>query len=162
MKKKILGAIGALSLLAGLAVAQVTLPQVQSMNYNDLIGVITKGVPTAQGMYASALQLQACLFSGNSQRTGATAPALTSCGTSPAIAGNDYAGTVTMGTGSPTGCVITFNTAYSAAPHCVVSPRSQITSFAYTVSATAITITQTGTSSDLADYVCVTNLGSST
>jgi hypothetical protein len=49
-----------------------------------------------------------------------TAPALTSCGTSPAIVGTDVAGTVTMGTGTPTGCVITFNVAYIAAPHCIV------------------------------------------
>jgi hypothetical protein len=41
-----------------------------------------------------------------------TAPALTSCGTSPAIVGTDMAGTVTMGT-TPTGCVITFNGAKS-------------------------------------------------
>src|SRR5947209_1683614 len=33
-----------------------------------------------------------------------TAPALTSCGTSPSIVGTDFAGTVTMGTGTPTGC----------------------------------------------------------
>jgi hypothetical protein len=52
-------------------------------------------------------------------RGSTTAPALTSCGTSPAIIGTDLAGTVTMGTGTPTGCVITFNSAKTAAPHCV-------------------------------------------
>jgi hypothetical protein len=49
-----------------------------------------------------------------------TAPALTSCGgASPAIVGTDIAGTVTMGS-SATGCVITFNVPYVAAPHCIV------------------------------------------
>lgn len=88
-------------------------------------------------------------------RGSTTAPALTSCGTSPAITGNDLAGTVTMGTGSPTGCVITFNSAKTAAPNCVVTWRSNIAAMAYTTSTAAITLTQTGTSSNLVDYVCV-------
>jgi H+/gluconate symporter-like permease len=86
-----------------------------------------------------------------------TAPALTSCGTSPAIAGTDLAGIVTMGTGSPTGCVITFNTAKSAVPVCVVASQTApaTTTPAYTVSATAITWVQTGTSSNKISYICV-------
>jgi hypothetical protein len=84
-----------------------------------------------------------------------TAPALTSCGSSPAITGSDGAGTVTMGTGSPTGCVITFNVAYtSTAPHCVVTWQTNITSMQYTISTTAITLVQTGTSSNKVNYVC--------
>jgi hypothetical protein len=88
-----------------------------------------------------------------------TAPALTSCGTTPAIAGNDIAGEVTMGTGSPTGCVITFNTAYAAAPICSVDWQTSIASMAYTISTTAITLTQTGTSSNKVDYVCYARSG---
>jgi hypothetical protein len=85
-----------------------------------------------------------------------TAPALTSCGTSPTISGNDMAGTVTMGTGSPTGCVITFNGAKSAAPHCVVVwIATPLASQSYATSATAITLTQTGTSSNVVKYVCM-------
>lgn len=84
-----------------------------------------------------------------------SAPALTSCGTSPAISGTDLAGTVTMGTGSPTGCVITFTATYTTAPHCVVTWRATpLASQSYTVSATAITLTQTGTDSNLVDYAC--------
>lgn len=161
MKSKIFAAIGiAFALLAGAVIAQTfTLPYVQSIGATDAIQVVKNGQPTAQSTYATALQLQAYLFGGNSQRTGATAPALTSCGTSPTISGNDYAGTVTMGTGTPTGCVITFNTAYSSAPHCVVTSRTAYgtTALAYTVSTTAITTTQSATSSNLVDYVCITN-----
>jgi hypothetical protein len=89
-----------------------------------------------------------------------TAPALTSCGTSPAIVGTDVAGTVTMGTGTPTGCVITFNVAYIAAPHCVVTwIATPLASQSYTTSTTAITLTQTATSSNVVKYMCVAQPG---
>ena len=92
--------------------------------------------------------------------TSGTAPALTSCGTSPAIAGTDTAGTVTMGTGTPTGCVITFNTAYTTAPHCTVTWRATpLASQSYAVSTTAITLTQTATDSNVVDYICVAPAG---
>lgn len=90
---------------------------------------------------------------GHLRITGST-PALTSCGTSPAITGTDIAGVVTMGTGSPTGCVITFATTYTAAPTCVVTSQSQLSSFAYSIAATAITTVQTGTSSNKLNYRC--------
>jgi len=90
----------------------------------------------------------------------ATAPALTSCGTSPTIVGSDAAGTVTMGTASPTGCVITFATAYTAAPSCTVSwQATPLASQSYSVSTTAITLVQTGTSSNLVNYTCVARSG---
>lgn len=84
-----------------------------------------------------------------------TAPALTSCGTTPAIVGTDLAGTVTMGT-TATGCVITFAAAKSAAPHCVVTwIATPLASQSYTTSTTAITLTQTSTSNNVAKYICV-------
>jgi hypothetical protein len=89
-----------------------------------------------------------------------SAPALTSCGTSPAISGSDLAGTVTIGTGAPTGCVITFNAAYTSAPHCTVTWRATaLLSQNYAVSNTAITLTQTATSSGVVDYICVASSG---
>ena len=95
------------------------------------------------------------------QRVGATtAPALTSCGTSPTIVGNDHAATVTMGTGAPTGCVITFNVAYASTPICVGSwPAQALASQSYVVSTTAITLTQTGTSSNIFRYICLAQSG---
>jgi len=85
-----------------------------------------------------------------------TAPALTSCGGgSPAIVGTDLAGTVTMGT-SATGCVITFNSAKSAAPHCVVTwIATPLASQSYATSTTAITLTQTSTSGNVAKHICI-------
>jgi hypothetical protein len=92
--------------------------------------------------------------------TGATPPVLTSCGTSPAITGSDTAGIVTMGTGTPTGCVITFAAAYVTAPVCVVTwIATPLASQSYVTSATAITLTQTATSSNKVQYVCVAQSG---
>lgn len=86
-----------------------------------------------------------------------TAPVLTSCGTSPTIVGNDMAGTVTMGT-SATGCVITFARAWVTAPFCVVTwIATPLASQSYTTSTTAITLTQTSTSNNVAKYICVGN-----
>lgn len=88
-------------------------------------------------------------------RAGGTAPALTSCGTSPSILGGDAAGHVVMGTGSPASCVINFIIAYAVAPSCVVTWRSNLAAMAYAISTTALTLTQTPTSGNAVDYVCV-------
>lgn len=83
-------------------------------------------------------------------------PVLSACGTSPAVVGSDLAGVVTMGTGTPTGCVITFAVAKAAAPKCVVMWQAQIlASQSYTVTNTAITLVQTATSSNKVSYICV-------
>lgn len=93
-------------------------------------------------------------------QTGAAKPALTSCGTSPAIVGTDGAGTVTMGTGTPTGCVITFATAYKAAPNCTVTwQATPLAAQSYALSMTAITLTQTATSSNVVNYRCSPQIG---
>lgn len=103
--------------------------------------------------------------------TRGSAPSLSSCGTSPSIVGNDKAGTVTMGTGSPTGCVVTFNASYSTnAPICVVrkamgsnraiDPQLDST----TTSAMTITLINTTTASGQAvdsfifNYLCLGRL----
>lgn len=44
------------------------------------------------------------------------------CGTTPANTGNDTRGVVTLGTGSPTACTVTFASAYATAPYCVITP----------------------------------------
>jgi hypothetical protein len=144
----------------------------------DNIIIATRGATTGSTGIGNTLRLQgnsstatllctstntstpSCTFAGSvtTPRVSAsgTAPALTSCGTSPTISGGDMAGTVTMGTGAPTGCVITFATAYSGAPHCVVTWRATpLATQSYAVSATAITLTQSATSSNVVDYVCM-------
>lgn len=170
--KKLLVLTGLIVLLAGglVAYAQTTppartvptAPLVTSLGNTDDVRIVKGGAASAGDVFASLLQLQAWVFGGDSQRTGVTAPALTSCGTgSPAISGNDFAGTVTIGT-TATGCVITFNTAYAVAPTCVVSSRTApgTTTPAYTVSTTALTLTQASGSGNLWDYICVAKKGS--
>lgn len=84
-----------------------------------------------------------------------SAPTVTGTGTPTIAAGStDSAGEVTAGT-SATSVVITFAAPTATAPFCVPRSQAQITSFAYTISATAITITQTATSGNLIDYFCV-------
>jgi hypothetical protein len=91
--------------------------------------------------------------------TGATPPVLTSCGTTPAITGSDTAGIVTMGT-TATGCVITFAAAYATPPVCVVTwIATPLASQSYVTSATAITLTQTSTSNNKVQYVCIAQSG---
>lgn len=109
------------------------------------------------GLAAAAFSVS---FDGRFAPAGSgTAPALTSCGTTPAITGTDVAGTVTMGT-TATGCVITFNVAYAAAPHCLVTwIATPLASQSYVTSTTAITLTQTSASNNVAKYFCVAQPG---
>jgi hypothetical protein len=96
---------------------------------------------------------------GHIRTNAVSPPALTSCGTSPSISGTDVAGQVTMGTGSPTGCVITFQIAYASAPYCNVSWQSNLASMQYTISPTAITLAQTAASSNKINYHCTAQSG---
>lgn len=93
--------------------------------------------------------------------TQATSPVATSCGTTPTVqlGSSDTAGTVEMGS-SATGCIITFNHAYSNNPSCVVTWRATpLASQSYTVSTAAITLTQTSTTNNYVDYMCMVRGG---
>ncbi|MGZ3793138.1 MAG: beta strand repeat-containing protein, partial [Bdellovibrio sp.] len=57
---------------------------------------------------------------GHVANSGAAAT-VSNCGTSPTIAGNDTRGTITLGTGNPTACTVTFQTTYASPPYCVVT-----------------------------------------
>ena len=89
-----------------------------------------------------------------------TIPTLTSCGTgTPAISGTDFNGAVTLGT-SATGCTITFATAYTIAPFCNVTwQNTPLASQNYTVSTTAIILTQSSTSGNIVNYTCIAPIG---
>lgn len=50
----------------------------------------------------------------------ANLPVVTTCGTAPAITGNDAAFKLTVGTSASNACTVTFGTAYATAPICVV------------------------------------------
>jgi hypothetical protein len=81
-----------------------------------------------------------------------TAPALSSCGTSPTIAGTDARGTITIGTGG-SACTITFSRTWTTAPSCTVTSRTKANSLDYTTSATALTLSA-ATAAGVYDYDC--------
>jgi hypothetical protein len=82
-------------------------------------------------------------------------PVVTGTGTPSILTGStNVAGRVTAGA-SATSVIITFaNGGWGSVPTCVVGSQTQLAAFAYTVSATAITITQTATSGNLINYRC--------
>lgn len=87
--------------------------------------------------------------------TGGTIPAVTGTGTPTITTGStDTAGEVTSGT-TATSVIITFVTAKTNAPFCNVTPQTQLVAFAYTISTTAITVTQTATTGEKIDYECI-------
>jgi hypothetical protein len=61
---------------------------------------------------------------GRISTTQTVAPTVSSCGTSPAVAGTDQVMKVTFGTGTPSACTITFNRAFPVAPNCVATHYS--------------------------------------
>lgn len=73
----------------------------------------------------------------------ASFPVISACGTTPALTAgsSDFAGKVTIGTGVTTACTITFGTAYTNEPSCVVTPQYSATAYLSASSATAITVT---------------------
>jgi hypothetical protein len=81
-------------------------------------------------------------------------PSLRDCGNSPALAGSDFAGTVTMGTGYPGRCTIVFAAPYSAAPVCVVTWRENLPRMDYDTSASALMLVQTSSNGNKIDYIC--------
>jgi hypothetical protein len=93
--------------------------------------------------------------------TNGTAPALTSCGTSPTIVtgSNDNSGTFTMGA-TGTGCVVTFSTAYTNTPSCQVTAQTLANMVSYTKTNAAITLVGSpGTYDYENDFIYVGNAG---
>ncbi len=83
-------------------------------------------------------------------------PTLSSCGSGPSVVtGTDVAGHFTTGTGSPTACTLMFAATYNAAPHCVGSNGSKVTSR----STSAVTFTFAASSSTVIDYICIDGSG---
>lgn len=87
-----------------------------------------------------------------------TSPSPSSCGSgSPSVIGTDTAGTIMEGTGSPTGCTLTFVNPWLSTPFCIVQTTSTVTTAAVTsISKTQLTIaTSVSIPSDTINYICV-------
>lgn len=97
------------------------------------------------------------LLTGGASLGPLPAPNSTSCGTSPGTPiGTRYAGQQTEGTTS-TGCTITFELAFGAAPICTVTPLTSFSSFTATPSASGIVVTHGNTSSGIFSWSCAGN-----
>lgn len=132
----------------------VMVSQVNSIS-NGTAGTFGNITATGNLAVTGAATFTAATNANAHVNTGATPPVLTSCGTTPSITGSDTAGIVTMGT-TATGCVITFATAYTGTPYCVVSwVATPLASQSYVTSNVAITTTQTSTSNNKLQYVCL-------
>lgn len=153
--------LAVLLLLPSLAAAQ-TVQQSGTVTPGHAVKWVTTGVIGDNGLGPTSLvngTNSLLLDTANHLRTTGSVPTLSSCGTSPTISGTDVAGQVTMGTATPTGCTITFATTYTNAPYCTVTWQTNLASMTYTVSASAITLTQTGTSSNKVNYNCIAQSG---
>lgn len=152
-----------------LALSALFAGDVRAQGYN-LNGQLPAGTAVYPSLSSSLDSVHGLYFGTN--RTGVSGhfegglgsgslPVLSACGTTPTLAtgSTDTAGTVTMGT-SATGCVITFGTAYTAAPTCTVTwQATPLASQSYTVTTTAITTVQTSTSNNILNYTCVAKSG---
>lgn len=89
--------------------------------------------------------------------TEGTAPTLSLCGTTPAIVGNDSAGTITIGTGVTTACTVTFAASFANAPACVITGDNTAVTYAITArSTTAFTFSSSADmASDVVAYICI-------
>lgn len=111
------------------------------------------------GSTARAVTTRFRLRDGHAVSLTAAVPTLSGCGTSPSITGTDMAGRITLGTGSPTACVVTFNKAYTTnAPACTAGNEDSNTATRIpkvTTSTTTMTLTATFSASDHLQYVCI-------
>lgn len=129
------------------------------------IGSFADGAPLAPAVHGQSGPLNGVYFGSNFIGLGThvvgfgTAPALTTCGTSPvANTGNtDTAGTITTGSAATT-CTITFNVPFNNAPACTLQAQGNATQPTYTVSGTAITVS-VDVASTVYSYMCIGKQG---
>lgn len=113
-------------------------------------------------LVAGLVPASAQSINGRIVATGA-APAATTCGTLPVVAGNDNAGTITIGTGTPGACTLTFNVAFANVPTCYFNDQTTVgvtsgaTTYKVVETASAVTVTfQINTvNGDVITYLCI-------
>ena len=126
-------------------------------------GGLTGSAQSATGtytQYGTASATTATAFTPTTGFTGtvtlvsvvAQGPKATSCGTAVVVQGStDHGGKLTT---AVSGCVITFQTAYTNAPSCFFEPDNTVTGYAsQAVTNSTLTVTATGMTSF--DYLCV-------
>lgn len=114
---------------------------------------ITKSLQQSQSPGAFGIDTSLSAYFPNHISSSGKAPSVSS-GT---ISGSDFSGTITESSNS-IGEVLTFHTAFTIAPHCVVTAEAPgvalATPIAYSTVTTALTITHLSQVSKLLDYIC--------
>jgi hypothetical protein len=91
-------------------------------------------------------------------QTSGTAPTVSACGTGPSITGNDVAGKVTIGSGGVvTSCTLTFTSAYTTAPSCVITGSVNTITYSATTTTGVLTINASAAAafaSTVVSYIC--------
>jgi hypothetical protein len=90
----------------------------------------------------------------NTENTSVILTTVTSCGTNPALSGNDISGTITTGSGSPTSCTLTFANRYTNTPVCVCSPNAGVSCGVSSSSASSVTFALSVTETKI-NYICI-------
>lgn len=131
------GAVNIVNLTTGIPIFQASTSTLATSS-------VSLGVLGASSTASSNFSVFQILGDGHVNSTG-TVPVLSSCGTSPTIVGSDAWGTVTVGSVTATSCTITFQIPYEATPSVIISSETSLTSQpSYTISTTALTITDVG------------------
>jgi hypothetical protein len=141
---------GGNNMCLGYGVASTTLTTGSS---NILIGT-SSAVDTLTSSTSNEINVGGLLFYNNASTA---APAVSACGTSPAIDAhaNNRSGTVTTGSGVNTSCTVTLaGSGYTTWNHCRVTPHQSDAGFAYSYTTTVITVTATSLTSEVFDYDC--------
>lgn len=163
MRNRIFTALAFAAVVAALAASP--------MVAQGIIGVFQRGAPNAPSIYnvTGGAAGEGIYFGANRVGTNAhleaglpqsgNVPVISACGGASADAGStDTAGSVTNG-GGVTTCTITFGTAFTAAPSCIVLDNTAVrASMASAVTNTAITVTAI-TASDKLSWFCVAKSG---
>jgi hypothetical protein len=93
-------------------------------------------------------------FPAHILNSGGTPTVATAGGTAATISGTDFEGTITGGGASTTTVIMTFKSAFAAAPNCVlISQNSGTSPLAYNTVTTALNIT-TNMGAAKASYIC--------
>jgi hypothetical protein len=99
------------------------------------LGIITQSFSTTTPTKSYGLSVQ-----GNVFYAASSTPTISSCGTgSFSISGGNSRGKVTVGSGSPTACTLSFTSAFDNPPACWAFPYSAVTPYISSESTTSVT-----------------------
>jgi len=150
------------ALLALAGVAPASAQYVASPLQNGVpTGPSVTGADTAHGIYFGTNRTGISGHVEAGAGSGST-PALSTCGTSPVLAtgSTDFAGKITVGTTASNACTLTFGTAFTGAPFCVVQNLTTgAAANVYTVIAATIIWSSALADSTVLVYHCVAPSG---